>query len=99
MSSVRMSVCSRGIIYSRPTIYWSVGIRYIQKLAKTRAFRQHGTKSTQRVHPLCSSHDEDSDEYWLCYIKETISTIYHPVGTCKMGPIGDSRTVVDPTLK
>lgn len=26
-------------------------------------------------------------------------TIYHPVGTCKMGPKGDETAVVDHTLK
>ena len=29
------------------------------------------------------------------FIRETGSTIYHPVGTCKMGPVNDPMAVVD----
>ena len=31
------------------------------------------------------------------HIKKTLETVYHPVGTCKMG--NDEMAVVDPTLK
>eukprot|EP01129_Flabellula_baltica_P009372 TRINITY_DN3816_c0_g1_i1.p1 TRINITY_DN3816_c0_g1~~TRINITY_DN3816_c0_g1_i1.p1 ORF type:complete len:285 (+),score=54.64 TRINITY_DN3816_c0_g1_i1:1241-2095(+) len=38
-----------------------------------------------------------SQEYLREYIKKYLLTVYHPVGTCKMGI--DSMSVVDPTLK
>lgn len=38
-----------------------------------------------------------SDEALLAYITEVSDTIYHPVGTCKMGV--DSDAVVDPKLR
>ncbi|MUH00156.1 choline dehydrogenase [Scytonema sp. UIC 10036] len=41
--------------------------------------------------------DKDSDEALLAYIWETCDTVYHPVGTCKMGT--DSASVVDPELR
>ena len=42
--------------------------------------------------------DIQSDEEILEYLRETASTVYHPVGTCKMGI--DDMAVVDPeTLK
>ena len=33
------------------------------------------------------------------FLRENIETIYHPVGTCKMGPAGDEGAVVDHNLK
>jgi len=38
-----------------------------------------------------------SDEDILAFVKEKANTIYHPVGTCKMG--NDEMAVVDQTLK
>ncbi|MEM9374979.1 MAG: choline dehydrogenase [Pseudomonadota bacterium] len=40
-----------------------------------------------------------SDDELLEFARETGGTIYHPVGTCKMGPEGDSMAVVDDQLR
>lgn len=40
---------------------------------------------------------EESDEEILQHIRARADTIYHPVGTCRMG--GDADAVVDPDLK
>jgi choline dehydrogenase-like flavoprotein len=40
-----------------------------------------------------------SDEELERAIRATLSTVYHPVGTCKMGPASDTEAVVDATLK
>ncbi len=40
---------------------------------------------------------EFSDEALLVHIKKSLETLYHPVGTCKMG--NDSMAVVDDTLR
>ncbi|MEH2307510.1 GMC family oxidoreductase [Nostoc sp.] len=41
--------------------------------------------------------DNKSDETLLAYIRETCDSVYHPVGTCKMGIDADS--VVNPELR
>lgn len=38
-----------------------------------------------------------SDEEWLQFARENGQTIYHPIGTCRMGT--DANTVVDPELR
>ena len=41
--------------------------------------------------------DSHSDDAWAEHIRKSLETIYHPVGTCKMGQ--DEMAVVDATLK
>lgn len=41
--------------------------------------------------------DTSSDEAWSMHIRQSVETIYHPVGTCKMGI--DEQAVVDQELK
>lgn len=47
----------------------------------------------------CESHTFNSDVYWECAIRHVSSTLYHQIGTCKMGPPNDTKSVVDPELK
>lgn len=42
--------------------------------------------------------DIQTDAQWEGYIRERADTIYHPVGTCKMGAAHDLMSVVDPQL-
>ena len=42
--------------------------------------------------------DVQTDEQLDAWIRQTAETIYHPVGTCRMGPAGDELAVVDETL-
>jgi len=39
--------------------------------------------------------DADIDDY----LSRTAITVHHPCGTCRMGPAGDPRSVVDPELR
>jgi choline dehydrogenase len=47
----------------------------------------------EQVAPL----DSSSDEAWAEHIRRSVETIYHPVGTCKMG--ADEMAVVDNELR
>ena len=49
--------------------------------------------------PLCKSHEPWSDEYFKCVVQNNVFTVYHPVGTCKMGSLTDPMAVVDSSLK
>ena len=42
--------------------------------------------------------DIQTDAQWESYIRQRADTIYHPVGTCKMGATHDLMAVVDPQL-
>jgi choline dehydrogenase-like flavoprotein len=41
----------------------------------------------------------DTDAQWEGYIRERADTIYHPVGTCKMGAAHDPMAVLDTQLR
>jgi choline dehydrogenase-like flavoprotein len=41
----------------------------------------------------------ESDEDILNFVRKRSETIYHPVGTCKMGAVDDETTVVDSELR
>lgn len=48
--------------------------------------------------PGCHHLEFLSDEYWTCLAYHYTLTIYHPVGTAKMGPDSDPMAVVDSRL-
>ena len=39
-----------------------------------------------------------SDDEWLDYARARGTTTFHPAGSCRMGPAGDTGAVVDPSL-
>lgn len=75
------------------------GIKIALALAETRAFKKFGTRFYSRPMPGCEYAALWTDAYWECLARHYTSTIYHPVGTCKMGPYWDPGAVVDPQLK
>ncbi|MCC5647088.1 GMC family oxidoreductase N-terminal domain-containing protein [Nostoc sp. CHAB 5824] len=67
------------------------GIKIIRQIFHSSVFDQF------RGEEAAPGTDKKSDEALQAYIRETCDTVYHPVGTCKMGT--DSNSVVDPELR
>ena len=69
------------------------GLREIRKIMRKPAMAAYSGKE------LVPGEDVDSDEALEAYVRETVATVYHPVGTCKMGPATDPLAVVDDRLR
>lgn len=63
------------------------------------SFRQYNSALFTTVFPGCEIYTLYSDAYLACVARVYTSTIYHPVGTCRMGRPEDPRTVVDTQLR
>lgn len=70
------------------------GIRIIEKLVETPAMQKFGAEINPKPFPGCQKHFSDSYDYWECYIRHMTLTMFHPVGTCKVGAVNDTATVV-----
>ena len=78
------------------------GIRLAQRLANTSAFnvfRKGKLFTDDEVTTEHCPYTFDTDDFWRCHIRHMTLTIYHPVGTCKMGRRDDPTTVVNSRLK
>lgn len=63
----------------------------------TRQIMQAPSMKKYQHKELYGVHDEMTDDEWEAHIRARADTVYHPVGTCKMGT--DELAVVDPELK
>lgn len=63
------------------------------------SFREFNSALFTTVFPGCEIYTLYSDAYLACVARVYTNTIYHPVGTCRMGQLDDPRTVVDPELR
>ncbi|MGQ4646246.1 GMC oxidoreductase [Lyngbya aestuarii] len=68
-----------------------MGVQLVRKLFHTSAFDEF------RGREVAPGADVTSDEALVAYIRETCGTVFHPVGTCKMGT--DPMAVVDAELR
>ena len=74
------------------------GMKFLKTLEKTEAFRRNGIKMIADRMLCAINYEPFSDAYFECYVREYVSTLYHPVSTCRMGPKGQN-SVVDSRLR
>lgn len=67
------------------------GVRLARALGETRAYAR------LRGNAVDPKADEQTPEAIRAFIRRAADTIFHPVGTCRMG--SDARSVVDPVLR
>ncbi|KAL6259289.1 hypothetical protein P5V15_009208 [Pogonomyrmex californicus] len=72
---------------------------FLKKMLNTETFKRHKVRLRHLDIPDCRYTKPDSDEYWRCNLRHMSSTLFHPVGTAKMGPQNDPTAVVDSRLK
>ncbi|KAL1124728.1 hypothetical protein AAG570_001351 [Ranatra chinensis] len=58
---------------------------------------KYGSKLDREYHAACA--DKVSDDLLDCLVTNYSSTVFHPTGTCRMGPDDDPKSVVDPSLR
>ena len=75
------------------------GVKIALALSQTEELQNLGTRLYDKPFPGCESYSILTDSYWRCFIRQYSGTLYHPVGTCKMGPVDDGTNVVDPQLR
>lgn len=66
---------------------------------ETETYRKYDAELLELPLPNCSEYKFKTDDYLRCFIRHFSNTLYHPVGTSKMGPNSDSQSVVDARLK
>ncbi|KAL9878214.1 glucose dehydrogenase [FAD, quinone] [Glossina fuscipes fuscipes] len=75
------------------------GIKLAINVSNTQAFQRFGSRLHNIPLPGCRHLEFNTDSYWACCLKQFTFTIYHPTGTCKMGPNWDPTAVVDSRLR
>ncbi|KAG8194260.1 hypothetical protein JTE90_024588 [Oedothorax gibbosus] len=75
------------------------GMKISLKMGLQLPFLKMGARLFTTKFPGCEPYPIYSDLYLECVARTYTITIYHPVGTCKMGNPWDPTTVVDPHLR
>lgn len=74
------------------------GAKLLLKFMRSPAMKSLNTTFYKLPIRACNNLLPNEDNYWECIMRHFSFTIYHQSGTCRMGPIDDHRSVVDPNL-
>jgi choline dehydrogenase len=70
------------------------GVRIAWEIGRSPAIRAFAERAVILTDELVAS-----DQAVEAYLRDTVGTIFHPVGTARMGPEGDQMAVVDPRCR
>ncbi|XP_068624003.1 glucose dehydrogenase [FAD, quinone]-like [Battus philenor] len=74
-------------------------LRYAIKLENTKSFKKNQVSFIRVPVKACERYKWGSYDYFVCLLTRYTATIFHPSGTCKMGPKDDNNAVVDNKLR
>jgi choline dehydrogenase len=75
------------------------GYNFARRLMNTKAFKDWELQFQYRQLPECAKLGNYTDQYMDCHLRHITLPGSAPVGTCRMGAVGDPAAVVDPTLR
>lgn len=76
------------------------GIKFALKIANTTSMKR--ALEAELVPPklsACANSEPLSDEYWRCFIRQSVELYLHTTGTCQMSPETNRLGVVSPRLR
>lgn len=75
------------------------GVQFVLQLIQTEPFQRIGASFQVKPIKQCSQYQTWSRDYWYCFIRYMTYDVYHPVGTCPMGPDPKNGSVVNNKLQ